>query len=82
VWWLLPARLIGAGLFILAAKIFIATGAGRSFINAHRCVQSSPSFRPGVSAWVIATHAANFLFMVMIVCAGWQILADHPPACI
>jgi len=78
VWWLLPALLVGAALVVLAAKVFIATGAGRSFINAHRCVPSSPHFHPGVSTWVIVTHAANFFFMVMIVRAGWQILADHP----
>ncbi len=78
VWWLLPALVMGAVLFIVAAKIFIGTGAGRSFINAHRCVQSRPRFAPGISAWVIITHAANFFFMVMIVRAGWQILADHP----
>lgn len=51
---------------------------GRSFINPHLCVQGSPQFKPGVSAWVIVRHAANFFFIVMIVRAGWQILADHP----
>ncbi|MEO6857321.1 MAG: oxidoreductase, partial [Solirubrobacteraceae bacterium] len=78
VWWLLPALVAGVALVVLAGKIFIATGAGRSFVNAHGCVRSSPHFQPGVSTWVIVTHAANFFFMVMIVRAGWQILADHP----
>lgn len=78
VWWLLPGFVALCGAMVLAAKIFIATGAGQSFVNAHPCVPSQPHVRPGVSAWVIVTHAANFFFMVMIVRAGWQILADHP----
>ncbi len=78
VWWLLPGFVLLCLAMVVAAKLFIETGAGRSFVNAHHCVPSSPPVRPGVSAWVIATHAANFFFMVMIVRAGWQILADHP----
>ncbi len=78
VWWLLPVLVLGTVAFIVACKIFVGTGTGRSFINAHRCVQRSPHFASGISAWVIVTHAANFFFMVMIVRAGWQILADHP----
>ncbi len=78
IWWLLPAFVAFCVAMIVAFKIFIATGAGKSFINAHRCVQSTPHFAPGISIWVLATHLANFFFMVMIIRAGWQILADHP----
>lgn len=78
IWWLLPAFVAFCVAMIVAFKIFIATGAGKSFINAHRCVQSTPHFAPGVSIWVLAMHLANFFFMVMIIRAGWQILADHP----
>ena len=78
VWWLLPGLLVLGGAVVLAAKLFIATGAGRSFVMAHPCVPSHPQVKPGVQWWVIVTHLANFFFMVMIVRAGWQILADHP----
>ena len=66
------------GALVLAAKVFIATGAGQSFIHGPPCVPNTPRVKPGVPAWVIVTHLANFFFMVMIVRAGWQILADHP----
>ena len=78
IWWFLPGLLVLGGGAVLAAKVFIATGAGQSFIRAHPCVPARPVVRPGVQWWVIVTHLANFFFMVMIVRAGWQILADHP----
>jgi len=78
VWWLLPGFVVLCVAMVVAAKLFIATGAGQSFVKAHSCVRSTPHFAPGISVWVLITHAANFFFMVMIVRAGWQILADHP----
>ncbi len=78
VWWLLPGLVLAAGIVIVACKVLIATHAGRSFVHAHPCVSHSPKVTAGVPAWVIVTHAANFFFMVMVVRAGWQILADHP----
>jgi sulfoxide reductase catalytic subunit YedY len=78
IWWLLPGVVAFASAMVVAFKLFITTAAARSFIHSHPCVQSTPHFPPGVSAWQIATHAANFFFMVMIIRAGWQILADHP----
>ncbi len=78
VWWLLPGFVLVCVAMVVAAKLFIATGAGQSFTTAHPCVRKTPHFAPGISAWVLITHLANFFFMVMIVRAGWQILADHP----
>src|SRR5262249_47966739 len=46
--------------------------------DAHPCVPTSPTFAPGIPVWVRITHWLNVLFMVMIIRAGWQILADHP----
>ena len=79
VWWLLPGRAALGGALVAAAKLFIATGAGpvvhpRPPVRPEHSAASSP----GVQWWVIVTHLANFFFMVMIVRAGWQILADHP----
>ena len=78
VWRLLPGLVLFAVAMVVAFKVFITTSAAKSFINAHPCVQSTPTFKPGVPVWIIVTHAANFFFMVMIIRAGWQILADHP----
>ena len=49
VWWLLPGLLLLGGALVLAAKVFIATGAGQSFIHAHPCVPSRPGSSPGCS---------------------------------
>jgi methionine sulfoxide reductase catalytic subunit len=78
VWWLLPGFVAACVALVVAFKVFIATSAGQSFVHAHPCVPSQPKVKAGVPWWVIVTHAANFFFMVMIVRAGWQILADHP----
>ena len=77
-WWLLPGFVLFCVAMVVAFKLFIATGAAQSFIRAHPCEQSTPHFPAGINAWEIATHTANFFFMVLIVRAGWQILADHP----
>lgn len=42
-----------------------------------------PAFRPGVDpsgfpAWVRITHFVNFLFLILLIRSGLQILADHP----
>ncbi|QEC46404.1 molybdopterin-dependent oxidoreductase [Baekduia soli] len=78
VWWLLPGLLMLAVASVAAGKVFIATGAGQSLIHGHPCVPHTPRVSPGVQWWVVVTHVANFFFMVMIIRAGWQILADHP----
>ena len=49
------------------------------------CVPSNPSVIPetatephGFPAWLRITHYVNFLFMVLLVRSGLQILMDHP----
>jgi sulfoxide reductase catalytic subunit YedY len=78
IWWLLPAFVLFCVAMVVAFKIFIATSTAQAFIRGHPCDQKTPHVPAGVNAWQIATHAANFFFMVLIVRAGWQILADHP----
>lgn len=78
VWWLLPGFALFCAAMVVAFKLSLSTGALTGFVRAHPCEQQRPTFPPGINAWEIATHAANFFFMVMIVRAGWQILADHP----
>jgi thiosulfate reductase cytochrome b subunit len=78
VWWLLPAVALICAAIIVAFKLALSTGALTAFVKQHPCEQNSPKVPAGINAWQIATHAANFFFMVMIVRAGWQILADHP----
>ncbi len=78
VWWLLPAFVALCAAMVVAFKLLLSTGAVSAFITHHPCDQKAPRFPAGVNAWQIATHAANFFFMVLIIRAGWQILADHP----
>ncbi len=78
VWWLLPAALLVCVAIVIACKLFITTGTATAFIAAHPCEQDTPRFAPGISAWQIATHAATFFFLVLIIRSGLQILADHP----
>jgi DMSO/TMAO reductase YedYZ molybdopterin-dependent catalytic subunit/thiosulfate reductase cytochrome b subunit len=78
IWTLLGVSLIGCAAVVVGCKLLLATGAGSGFVKAYPCEQTTPKFPPGINNWQIATHAANFFFLVMIVRAGWQILADHP----
>jgi hypothetical protein len=56
VWWLLPWFGLFALVMVVAFKVFITTGTAQSFISGHPCVQSTPTFKPGVPVWVIVTH--------------------------
>jgi methionine sulfoxide reductase catalytic subunit len=78
IWWLLPGLVLLAAAMVVAFKLSLSTGLLSGFVKAHPCDPKHPRVPPGVSGWDIATHAANFFFMVLIVRAGWQILADHP----
>lgn len=86
VWWALPAALITGILAVVVAKLLMGTeavGGPDGFTSTHLCEPSMAELRAegrsfGIPAWSIATHALNFFIMVMVVRAGWQILADHP----
>lgn len=78
VWWFVPVLVVGCAVMIAVCKILLTFPAVRSFIATYPCDQDQPTFPAGITGWEIATHAANFFFMVMIVRSGWQILADHP----
>jgi len=78
VWWLLLWGALGGVAVVAAFKVFYTTSVAQSFIKTHPCVQSTPTFPPGIPVWIIVTHALNFFLIVMILRAGWQILADHP----
>lgn len=78
IWWFLPALLLGGVATVVAFKLLAATGTGRSFVAAHRCIPSGRLVQDGVPYFVIATHVFNFFLLVMVVRAGLQILADHP----
>lgn len=78
VWSLFLWVVLGAVAMVVAFKVFYTTDTAQSFIHKHPCVQSTPTFPPGIPIWVIVTHAVNFFLIVTIIRAGWQILADHP----
>jgi hypothetical protein len=75
--WLLP---IGWG--VLIAPVAIAQGlrnmpAVQRFLARYPGTQTSPGAHPGLPWWVDAQHFLNALFMIFIIWAGIQILADH-----
>lgn len=46
-------------------------------------IRPTPAFHPGIDpsgfpAWLRITHFVNFLFIVLLIRSGLQILADHP----
>ena len=75
--WLLP---IGWGL--LLAAVAIAQGlrnmpSVQRFMARYPGTLVSPGAHPGLPWWVDAQHFLNALFMIFIIRAGLQILADH-----
>ncbi len=76
--WLLPI-----GLVMLMVAVAIGQGlreipAVQRFIAQYPGTIVSPGTHPGLPWWVEAQHFLNAFFMIFIIRAGIQILADHP----
>lgn len=78
LWWLVPALIVVSVAGVVAGKLVYGSAPGQGFIARFPCVPTSPQLTPGYPGWVIWTHVLTFLFLVMIVRSGLQILADHP----
>ncbi len=75
--WLLP---VGWGVLLIA--VAAAQGlrnmpAGQRFMARYPGTLTSPGTHPGLPWWVDVQHFLNALFMIFIIRAGLQILADH-----
>jgi DMSO/TMAO reductase YedYZ molybdopterin-dependent catalytic subunit/thiosulfate reductase cytochrome b subunit len=76
--WLLP---IGWGLLLLAvaaAQYLRELPAVEAFVRAHPGSGFAPSFGVPLPAWLRVQHFLNLFFLIFIIRAGLQILADHP----
>jgi sulfoxide reductase catalytic subunit YedY len=79
LWWLLAGAAALGIILVAAAKAYVASGTGRTFLLRHACIASTPPVgRAGMPAFVRWTHLLSFFFLVVIVRSGLQILADHP----
>jgi len=79
IYWALP--IAGAGLMILIAlaQSLRELPAMQTFIREHPGIaQGAPSIDTGFPWWLQLQHFANMFFMLFIIRAGLQILADHP----
>ena len=77
--WALP--IAGAGLMILIAlaQSLRELPGVHAFIRQHPGIaQGAPSIDTGFPWWLQVQHFANMFFMLFIIRAGIQILADHP----
>ena len=76
--WLLP---IGWGLLLLAvaaAQHLRGMPAVEAFVQRHPGTGFATTFAVPMPAWLRALHFLNLFFLIFIVRAGVQILADHP----
>jgi methionine sulfoxide reductase catalytic subunit len=78
VLWLLPV-----GWLLLTVAVAVAQGlrnmpAVQHFLARNPGTLTSPGSSVGMPWWLNAQHFLNALFMILIIRAGLQILADHP----
>ncbi len=76
--WLIP---IGSAVLLVAIAVAQALRdlpTVQRFIASYPGTIVSPGTRPGIPWWVDLQHFLNALFMIFIIRAGLQILADHP----
>ncbi|KSB88104.1 oxidoreductase [Caulobacter vibrioides] len=77
--WLLPAGAVALMAAVAAAQALRELPAIQAFIAAHPGVPAAaPRVESGFPWWLRIQHALNMLFMMFIMRAGLQILADHP----
>jgi sulfoxide reductase catalytic subunit YedY len=79
VLWALPLGFVALVLAIAAAQSLREYPEVRAFIGHYPGIaQAAPSVDSGFPWWLRLQHFLNMLFMMFIVRAGIQILADHP----
>jgi len=77
--WALPIGVSGLVLLIAIAQSLRELPSVQAFIKKYPGVaQSAPSIDTGFPWWLQVQHFANMFFMLFIIRAGIQILADHP----
>jgi sulfoxide reductase catalytic subunit YedY len=76
--WLLPVGFVVLIVAVAAAKGLRNIPAVQRFIARNPGTVVPPGTRPGLSWWQDAQHFLNAFFMIFIIRAGLQILADHP----
>lgn len=72
--------LLVSPLLLLLAVAYLQWGiVGLSVLPADPVIASETATQPyGFPAWLRVTHFVNFLFLVLLIRSGLQILADHP----
>ncbi|WP_297692515.1 molybdopterin-dependent oxidoreductase [Phenylobacterium sp.] len=79
VLWALPLGAAGLVVLIAIAQSLRELPGVQAFIKANPGIaQGAPSIDSGFPWWLQLQHFANMVFMLFIIRAGMQILADHP----
>ena len=77
--WLIPIGVVGVIVFIGLCQQLRTYSGVQSFIAEYPGTGSfQPAVNSGFPLWLRITHFLNLLFMLFIIRAGIQILADHP----
>jgi len=79
VLWALPLGFAGLILAVALAQGLLEFPSVKAFVARYPGIaQAAPSVDSGFPWWLRAQHFLNMLFMMFIIRAGIQILADHP----
>lgn len=80
VLWLLPITVIGLLVGIAIAQQLMTYSWMQEFLVQYPGTSDdyAPVVEGGFPAWLRWQHFLNLIFMMFIIRAGWQILADHP----
>jgi hypothetical protein len=79
-WWLVPIGVAGLIIAILLARQLREYGWIQSFLETYPGTSTTyaPPVTSGFPAWLRWQHLFNIVFIMFIIRAGLQILADHP----
>lgn len=79
-WWLVPITIAGILVAVMLAQQLRRYGWMQDFIATYpgTSTRFAPAIRTGFPAWLRWQHLFNIVFMMFLMRAGLQILADHP----
>jgi thiosulfate reductase cytochrome b subunit len=76
--WVLPIGFVALGVAIAVAKGLRTMPRVRQFVLHHPGTGFATELASGMPAWLRVQHFLNLFFLMFIIRAGLQILADHP----
>lgn len=78
--WIVPVLVVVVVGAVLGSRAFLDSEAGLSFLERYPGASATPEGTPGgFSWWIQILHAANFIFIALLIRSGWMVHSQQRP---